>query len=660
MQTYLVRSAVLCAMAAALAACGGSGSSGSSNSGTSSSGGPNGSSTQSGTVAMMVSDASADDWACIGVQVISIALIPQAGGANVTVYTAPTSDPYINLEQLDQLAELLGNVSVPVGTYTGAVVTVGGNPGDVMLTASANPEAGFSLAGGTVVASADIQIQGTTGTSPNKVVPITVNFVSPLVVTTAQNHALDLEFDLSHPAFIVGHLPPAATSTQWAVNFGGPAVRHHPIADITRLVLRHMYGTVTAISSDNTSISMSKDFATLPVATPETAVASSEILTIQADATNGTLYYDVDAGTTTKIISFAGLSLDGEYVRVAARYQQDGSLVATRIWASSSFQKVWLSPEGHVLHANATTDIITIDNESGVGVPMLVNADTQFYLRRPSSASADATAIGSGPSFLASGNLVRGFKVHASAVYPLTTPMVAQSIDIETAAYSGTISLAGTSSFTYTHNYLVATDDYSVALNYIASASANNYGSNGVAVTGYDWWNFAYPTVLNTGSSGISAFVTATDGTVTFGGTAAPINAWGVSYAQWEDPSNAAGWSAAATILEPVPVPAVTVATALAAAASGYAFTVNAVGGTQPVTVDVSNTKGAATLVYQIDYSTGVVTVSSIDITSSTGLTTLMSGLAAGTKVSIAGVPQSDGTLKAYVLTYFTNTTPAD
>ena len=54
------------------------------------------------------------------------------------------------------------------------------------------------------------------------------------------------------------------------------------------------------------------------------------------------------------------------------------------------------------------------------------------------------------------------------------------------------------------------------------------------------------------------------------------------------------------------------------------------------------------------------MTVSSIDITSSTGLTTLMSGLAAGTKVSIAGVPQSDGTLKAYVLTYFTNTTPAD
>jgi hypothetical protein len=38
--------------------------------------------------------------------------------------------------------------------------------------------------------------------------------------------------------------------------------------------------------------------------------------------------------------------------------------------------------------------------------------------------------------------LVRGFKVHASVVDPLATPLVAQTIDIETAAYSGRISAA--------------------------------------------------------------------------------------------------------------------------------------------------------------------------------------------------------------------------
>jgi hypothetical protein len=38
---------------------------------------------------------------------------------------------------------------------------------------------------------------------------------------------------------------------------------------------------------------------------------------------------------------------------------------------------------------------------------------------------------------------------------------------------------------------------------------------------------------------------------------------------------------------------------------------------------------------------------------------TLTDGLAVGTKVKISAIAQSDGTLKAYVVTYFTNTTPA-
>ena len=62
-------------------------------------------------------------------------------------------------------------------------------------------------------------------------------------------------------------------------------------------------------------------------------------------------------------------ALNGKYVRIAARFQQDGSLVAVRVWASSDFTKVWLSPEGHVLNVNPTSAIITVTNEDGVGVP---------------------------------------------------------------------------------------------------------------------------------------------------------------------------------------------------------------------------------------------------------------------------------------------------
>ena len=56
-----------------------------------------------------------------------------------------------------------------------------------------------------------------------------------------------------------------------------------------------------------------------------------------------------------------------------------------------------------------------------------------------------------------------------------------------------------------------------------------------------------------------------------------------------------------------------------------------------PATVDVSTAGGSATLVYQVDWTNGVVTVSPIDITTSAGLTELTNGLAAGAPVKVYG-----------------------
>src|SRR5450631_2575630 len=158
---------------------------------------------QTGTVSMLLSDASSEDWATIGVKVLSIALVPQGGGSNVTVYTAPAAAPMVNLAQLDQIAEILGNVSVPVGTYIAAVLDVSANAGDVLLTVAENPEAGFAAAPGSTISADQIQIQHKQGTSPNLTVPVKVTFVLPLVVSASRNNALDLEFDLGHPAFLV-------------------------------------------------------------------------------------------------------------------------------------------------------------------------------------------------------------------------------------------------------------------------------------------------------------------------------------------------------------------------------------------------------------------------------------------------------------------------
>jgi hypothetical protein len=547
-------------------------------------------------------------------------------------------------------------VSVPVGTYTGAVLTIGANPGDLLLTVAADPESGFPLAPGTSIPSGEIQIQGKQGSSGNFTVPVNVTFDSPLTVTTTQSNALDLEFDLSHPAFIVGHTPPAAAGALlWAVNFNGP-VRHHPVRDIARLVLRHTYGTVKTVASDGKSLTITKDFPVLPVTNPQTAIASTLSLQIFADATNGTILYDLDAKTRTVVKDFTGetVSLPNKFVRIAARYQVDGTLVAVRVWASSQFSDVWLSPEGHVLHVDTTTDVITVADESGVGVPVTVDANTEFFFRTPADANADAMPIATGTGFLTSHNLVRGFKVHVSPADAHATPLVAQSIDIETATYSGRISGANNIGFTYSRQFARATDDYSLMLDYISGTTANTDPS-GNSVTGFLWWNFTYPTLATEGSNAVAAFVTATNGGVNFGGTVGTLAAFGASAATWADAANPSGWSLRNAVLIPTPVPLGVVTTGFA----GNSFAMTVLGGspTMPATVDVSTTAQSATLVYQVDRSNGVITISPIDVTTSSGLAAITAGLVAGTPVKVFGVPQA-GSLKAYVLVYFTGMLP--
>jgi hypothetical protein len=633
--------------AALLAACGGSGASSMST--------PTAAAAQTGSVSMMMSDASTEDWATIGVKVLSIALVPQDGGDPVTVYTAPAAVPTINLAQLDQIAEILGNLSVPAGTYTAAVLTLSANPGDLLLTVAADPEAGFIAAPGSTIPADQIQIQHAKGAAPNLNVPVKVAFVSPLVVSAGQSNALDLEFDLAHPAFLVGHVPPGAGKTFWAVNFNGP-VRQHPLHDLKRLVLRHLYGNVTSIASDNTAITVTKEFPTEPAANPQTAVATNQSLQILADSANGTILYDVDAKTRTVIKDFSSeASLAGKSVRIAARYQENGTLVATRIWASAQFNSVWLSPEGHVLHVDTANDVVTVASESGGGVDLIVDANTQFFFRQPQDAAADSAPIATGTGFIASHDLVRGFKVHASVVDPLATPLVAQSIDIETAAYEGRISASDTAGFTLTRLFRMAKDDYMYTLKYISQATANGTDDGGAAIDGYKWWNFAYPTLLMSGTGAIGDFVSATDGSVDFGGSVGTVPSRGTSFAVWNDPANPNGWSADATILRPSILPLGFVATGL----MNNEFTMTVIGGASAATAAVGTAPGSATLVYQVDCTDGVVTVSAIDITSSSGLASLAAGLAAGAAVKVYGVPQADGTLKAYVLTYFTGQAPA-
>jgi len=636
-------------LALVLAACGGGGDSAS-----------NPPPVQSGTVQVLVSDAASDDWATIGVQLLSVALIPQGGGSNVTIWTASTNPaPTLNLVQLDSLAEIIGSVSAPVNTYSGAVITVAGNPGDVVLTVASTPESGFPAAAGSTIPANQIQIQGTQGTAGSLTVPIRLDFDSPLVVSSSTPSVLNVEFDLAHPAFIVAHNPPAAAgATLWAVNFKGPVHRRH-VGDLRALVLRHSYGTVQTVSGG--SFTMLRDFPIVPASNPEGEITSTTLLTINVDSTNGTILYDVDNQDARTVVNSAFPSaLNGKFVRVAARYQVDGSLTAVRVWYSGTFAKVWLSPEGHVSKVDDATGVMTVETEDGVPVPITIGPNTLFYFRAPQNAAADATAIGQGPGFLASGDIVRGFKVHVSCVDPLANPLVADTVDIEIAAYSGTISNANATGFTYTHDFLRSSDDYSVDLGFLPyTGSNNNFDPSGTAISGFDWWYFTFPTQADTGANAIGDFGSASNGSVNFGGSFGAVTAWGASYATWV--GGATPWQAPMAILEPTPLPLAQVVNGI----TGSSFTMSLVSnaGGNAVTVDFDATAGSATLVYQLNRSGGVVTITPLDLSNPADFTTFTNSLTTGTLLKVWSVPQPAGTaasgaLKAYVIVYYSGTLP--
>ena len=156
----------------------------------------------------------------------------------MTVWTAPTPAPLINLEQLDQLGEILGNVSVPAGTYTAARCSRRRpTPATVLLTVAANPRAGFPATPGTSIRPEPIQIQRTQGSSGNLTVPVDCQLRQPARRSRPAEQQRGTRSGVRPGASGVHRGAHSAGrrdgATLWAVNFDGP-VRRHPIADMRR------------------------------------------------------------------------------------------------------------------------------------------------------------------------------------------------------------------------------------------------------------------------------------------------------------------------------------------------------------------------------------------------------------------------------------------
>ena len=393
---------------------------------------------------------------------------------------------------------------------------------------------------------------------------------------------------------------------------------------------------------------------------------------IQIDTANGTIFFDLDNMTAPQTLtSFSTVTADfanAPYVRVAARYQSDGTLVATRIYLSKTFDKVWQNPEGHVLHVNTTTNNMWVTTEDGNAKQVAIGPNTNFYFRSDNKVIGTGTSFFDGKTTGGLPNLARGFKVNVT-IDPLsaTTPPVALTVEIDIARYDGTISSPTTTNFNYTRVFAMADtragkDNYNGALGYIKSTSANTTPA-GVATTGFYWWDFGFPTLPDTGANAVSDYVNATGGSVNFGGTVGALKPAGMSFSTWNDPAASDTWSGLWTVLMPVAAPLGAVSSAFSSSTNSFQYKVPlptaAPSGTpaaNPVTVDLMTATGGATLVYQVDRQGGVVTVTQEDIGNSSTVTAVGNALVSGVPVKVFGVPQIDGSIKAYVLFYYTHT----
>lgn len=525
-----------------------------------------------GTASIILTDAPSDQWSAIEVVVTKVAFLNKADHTREVVAFQGASAK-INLVDLDSVGELLASAQIPVGTYDALRITI--DPASVNLV----------KADGTSVPRGEVRVLGSS---------VLVGLSADLVVTASSSNAVQLDFDLAHPLFLV-QLPDGT----WAMNL---QVRHRPIANgtagLAQMLFRHRKGTVASVGAS--SFVLRTD--------------SGNDLTVNTDA--GSWFFDADAKA---VGSLAGLAA-GKHALVSLRMQPDGSLWAVRVWYGVAALPGW-TPEGHIYGVDRTANKLIVSASNGAPRAIFIDADTAFTFRTQQD-------LGTGPAALA--NLWTGFKVQVEVKDPLQAQLHARSVNVQRAVDGGRISSASTSSFTYQH----ASGDRTHA-----------YAS------GFAWWYVGFPGQTSTN---LTDFASACSGMGSGmgpgmgGGTgmgSTGVQAQGMSDLVWNGGTGT--WSASNAIFMPVALPQGTISTSYSSGQLGFTFT-NAAGASETVSVSLNTTAGLQPMVLEAVNQAGTVTVSPIDVAA------WPAKLVTPAKARVAVVPKPNGTFAAYAVVVFT------
>lgn len=380
-----------------------------------------------GQASIILTDAPSDQWSAINVVITKVTLLNKADHTKEEVAFEGTSAK-INLVDLDSVGELLATAQLPVGTYDAMRITI--DPTSVSLVKQ----------DGTTVPASQVHVAGAS---------VKVALSADLVVTSSGSNAVQIDFDLGHPLFLV-QMP----NGDWNLNL---QVKHRPNAmGLAKLVFRHRKGTIASVGASNFVLHTD----------------SGKDITVNVDS--GAWFYDLDAKA---VGTFAGLAA-GKNALVKLRMQEDGSVWAVRVWYSVNALPE-ITPEGHVYAVDLAGNRMFVSTDAGMPRAIAVDTDTTFTFQ-------GSQTLGTGQGTLA--DVWAGFKVQVEVKDPLQMPMHAKSVDIQRAVDGGAIKAATATSFTYTHP--------------IAGDRTHAYGSP------FTWWYLGYPGVTSTVSADFAAACT--------------------------------------------------------------------------------------------------------------------------------------------------------
>ncbi len=394
-----------------------------------------------GATSIILTDAPSDQWSAINVVVTKVTLLNKADRTKeVVAFQGATAS--INLVDLDSVGELLTTAQIPVGTYDAMRITI--DSASVSLVKQ----------DGTSVPSTQVHVAAGKDT-------VQVGLSTDLVVTASGSNAVQIDFDLGHPLFLV-QLP----TGDWVMNL---QVKHRPNANgmmgMAQLMFRHRRGTITSLG------------------TSSFVLHTEHGTDLTVNVGTGAWFFDADTRT---LGSFAGLAA-GKNVLVSLRMQPDGGLWLVRAWYGANPLPGW-TPEGHIYSVDKTNNKLLLSTNTGAPRAIFIDADTAFTFHT-------SQALGTGFGVLA--NVWAGFKVQVEVKDPLQAQLHASSINIQRAVDGGVISAADATQFTYAHP--------------VVGDRTHAYG------TGFNWWYLGFPGVPSTSTTAFASAVANTGAVKTEG-----------------------------------------------------------------------------------------------------------------------------------------------